>query len=70
MSVVLSICAECKLLQSQKIGDREYTRHNYCPAFPEGIPLDHMFRGDDDITKECNNGVRFVAKEVYKSRWP
>lgn len=58
MSVVLSICVDCKLMKSEKTG--EYTRHNWCPAFPDGIPLEHMFRSEQG--EECNNGITFVAK--------
>lgn len=36
-----------------------------CRAFPKGIPRDILITcdGERDITKECNNGIKYEPKE-------
>lgn len=55
MSVIFSVCAECKNYQGG-IGKGWPT----CPAFPEGIPREYL-RNEIDVKKleECGNGTSF-----------
>ena len=36
-----------------------------CTAFPKGIPRDilRLCEGEKDLSKECNNGIKFEKKE-------
>ncbi|MBQ9941831.1 MAG: glutamyl-tRNA amidotransferase [Christensenellaceae bacterium] len=54
MSVTFPICSDCK--------HEEYLENEgkiVCKAFPDGIPLDFMFRKSPDEKEMCNNGVKF-----------
>lgn len=57
MSCVIPRCTDCKFFVYTK--DKRYI----CKAFPEGIPLNFMFRKHPDNDKECNNGVKFERAE-------
>lgn len=57
MSCVIPQCTDCKFFVYTK--DKRYI----CKAFPEGIPLNFMFRKHPDNDKECNNGVKFERAE-------
>ncbi|NBH62164.1 hypothetical protein D1155_10925 [Anaerotruncus sp. 80] len=58
--IVVSICADCKHFNhDEKVDDsnKKYT----CGAFPDGIPLEFVFRTDKD--SRCSETVNFEPEE-------
>ena len=39
-----------------------------CDAFPDGIPIDLMFKSDPSKLKECNNGIGYEEKKKSKDK--
>lgn len=35
-----------------------------CDAFPDGIPIDLMFKSDPSKLSECNNGIGYEKKDT------
>lgn len=35
-----------------------------CNAFPDGIPIDLMFKSDPSKLSECNNGIGYEKKDT------
>ncbi len=33
-----------------------------CDAFPDGIPMEILFKSNPRELKECNNGIKYEAK--------
>ena len=61
MSVTFSACTECKRFNYEKTKENGFSY--WCEAFPNGIPLDFMFRKNPDLSKECNSGIGYVLEE-------
>lgn len=57
MSVIFSNCMECG--HFPKVDENGKC---ICDAFPNGIPLNYMFRKEQNKKDECNNGIKFKAE--------
>lgn len=55
MSVVSSDC-----MDYVHLFDTDRHGKFVCRAFPDGIPIDCMFRKEQNKNEYCNNGIKFL----------
>ena len=60
MSCPLATCPECRHYNSKPVDG--YKHHQWCKAFPEGIPIDVIFAKEPNTT-DCGNGVHYEPEE-------
>lgn len=57
MSVIFSNCGECA--HFKKVIKTNDSYKYICDAFPQGVPLDYMFRKEQNKNNVCNNGIKY-----------